>query len=329
MRVALGAAAILAGSLTTNANAAPPQKVESGTQFNEDAVAKSLNNLSETVSKKSMYSEPGRPCIKGKEDRGSDPCAQWTAVDTAVESVVWTERSFYIALLGTIIGFTTLGSAIAAALFAKKAADETKRSADIAEVGIDASVKAARVAAQVDLPIIVLSKIQADHYRIGSDSGRVPEAPMHFTLTFTNYGRTPAIMERFYLSHYAGSHTPPPPILPPDGDSLPMGTVGRFEIRRALRVTDMFGRGRAGADPLIGLFAYLGAPIRAGLAPRGGLSASGGRGPPVKPGAALEIIDQVGHADADVGAGDADRAHDEMHAMLLASEDMLDCRSHC
>ena len=56
----------------------------------------------------------------------------------------------------------------------------------------------------------------------------------------------------------------------------------------------------------------------------GVISFSSGRSTALKPGEALEIIDQVGHADLDGGAGDTDGAHDQPHAMLLASINMLD-----
>ncbi len=39
---------------------------------------------------------------------------------------------------------------------------------------------------------------------------------------------------------------------------------------------------------------------------------------------ALEIIDQVGHADLDPGTGDADGADDEAHAVLLPGKNVLD-----
>ena len=38
---------------------------------------------------------------------------------------------------------------------------------------------------------------------------------------------------------------------------------------------------------------------------------------------ALEIIDQVGHADLDPGASDADGTDDEAHAVFLSGKDML------
>ena len=48
-----------------------------------------------------------------------------------------------------------------------------------------------------------------------------------------------------------------------------------------------------------------------------------GRTSPLEPGEALEIVDQVGHTDLDSGAGNADRAHDEPHAVLLPGEHVL------
>lgn len=56
-------------------------------------------------------------------------------------------------------------------------------------------------------------------------------------------------------------------------------------------------------------------------------SASRRRSAPLKPGEPLEVVGQVGHADLDAGAGNADGAHDEAHAMLLAGEDMLNRRA--
>ena len=48
------------------------------------------------------------------------------------------------------------------------------------------------------------------------------------------------------------------------------------------------------------------------------------RNSPLEPGHALEIIDQIGHADLDGGTSDANGAHDQDHAMLLSGEHMLD-----
>ncbi|MET3612211.1 hypothetical protein ABID16_000516 [Rhizobium aquaticum] len=72
------------------------------------------------------------PCRENEDNRSSDLCAQWKAADAAKASVDWARRSYFVSIGGTLIGFLTLVAAAAAAVFAKKAADETKRSADAA-----------------------------------------------------------------------------------------------------------------------------------------------------------------------------------------------------
>lgn len=43
----------------------------------------------------------------------------------------------------------------------------------------------------------------------------------------------------------------------------------------------------------------------------------------LEPCKALEVIDQVGHADLDPGTSDADGTDDEAHAVFLSGKDML------
>ena len=52
-----------------------------------------------------------------------------------------------------------------------------------------------------------------------------------------------------------------------------------------------------------------------------------GRTSPLEPGEALEVIGEVGHADLDPGAGDADSADEQSHAVLLARGHMLNRRA--
>lgn len=52
-----------------------------------------------------------------------------------------------------------------------------------------------------------------------------------------------------------------------------------------------------------------------------------GRTSPLEPDEALEVIGKVGHADLDPGPGDADGADEQPHAVLLASEHVLDRRA--
>lgn len=41
-----------------------------------------------------------------------------------------------------------------------------------------------------------------------------------------------------------------------------------------------------------------------------------------------EVAGKVGHADLHLGASEADGAHEQLHAVLLAGEDVLDSRTH-
>lgn len=68
-------------------------------------------------------------CERGQNDRGSDLCAQWKAADAARASA---DAAWLLGVLGLGIGGLTLLAASRAAHWAKAAATETKRSADIA-----------------------------------------------------------------------------------------------------------------------------------------------------------------------------------------------------
>ena len=46
------------------------------------------------------------------------------------------------------------------------------------------------------------------------------------------------------------------------------------------------------------------------------------------PDEAFEVVGEIGHADLDPRALDADGANEQAHAMLLRGEDMLDRRAH-
>ena len=72
------------------------------------------------------------PCYKSKDRDVADRCAQWKAADAAKSAADATWWTAYIAGLGIGLAIITMAAAIAAACFAKKAADETKRGADAA-----------------------------------------------------------------------------------------------------------------------------------------------------------------------------------------------------
>jgi len=72
------------------------------------------------------------PCYKAKDQNVAAFCAQWKAADAAQSSADATWWTVYVGASGLALAIITMAAAIAAAFFAKKAADETRRGADAA-----------------------------------------------------------------------------------------------------------------------------------------------------------------------------------------------------
>ncbi|WP_313326618.1 hypothetical protein [Sphingobium yanoikuyae] len=72
------------------------------------------------------------PCYKAEDQNVAAFCAQWKSADAAQSSAEATWWTVYLAGTSIALAFITMAAAIAAAYFAKKAADETKRGADAA-----------------------------------------------------------------------------------------------------------------------------------------------------------------------------------------------------
>ena len=73
-------------------------------------------------------------CSDGKDRRDSDLCAQWKAADAAFDAARAGESQINIGWIGLMLGFVTMGAAIAAALYAKDAAKHTKDSVDATQM---------------------------------------------------------------------------------------------------------------------------------------------------------------------------------------------------
>ena len=130
-------------------------------------------------------------CKEGHADRDSDLCAQWYAADSAYEASIWTRRTGWITLLGLIVGAITMGAAICAALFAKDAADHTKRSADAAEKQL----------ATADRPHLLLESVTFGPL-VGLEDG----APIPLSLKYVNHGRGPGWMKEWGVKVTMGPH---------------------------------------------------------------------------------------------------------------------------
>ena len=95
----------------------------------------------EPKSRQSLADNPeDKGCPPGVDNHHSDLCAQWKAADAAGDSANWAFASFLVAAL-------TLIAAGAAAVYAKNAAKETKRSAEAAFSAVEAAQEANRISA--------------------------------------------------------------------------------------------------------------------------------------------------------------------------------------
>jgi hypothetical protein len=116
----------------------PPKQDAGPDQSNAQAgIADSLEGIASALKSMSKPDETAQPCSPENPNRNSDLCAQWKAADAAADAADWASWQFLLGGFGIAIGFVTMIAAIKAALFAKEAAKETKRGADIAwEVGL-------------------------------------------------------------------------------------------------------------------------------------------------------------------------------------------------
>lgn len=85
---------------------------------------------------------PNPPCEKGEDNRQSDLCAQWKAADAANLAA---QVALWVGIGGLLVGALTLGAAVAAALFARKAALETEKGAQAAMDAVEATKEANRI----------------------------------------------------------------------------------------------------------------------------------------------------------------------------------------
>ena len=125
-------------------------------------------------------------CQKGEAKRDSDLCAQWYAADSAYEASVWARRTGWFTGLSLIVGAVTMGAAIAAAMFARDAANHSQQNAAAAWATEEHARRSAdiseRSVSDLERPYLVFVP-QPDS--AGSDA---------LTYQFANYGRTPCVI---------------------------------------------------------------------------------------------------------------------------------------
>lgn len=79
--------------------------------------------MAATLREANKPSDLNQPCEQGEDNRSSDLCAQWKAADAARSSA---DAAWLFGALGSLIGALTLAAAAAAAIWARKAANETQ-----------------------------------------------------------------------------------------------------------------------------------------------------------------------------------------------------------
>ena len=141
-------------------------------------------------------------CLRGVDKRESDLCAQWKAADSASNAARWGWWQLIIGGVGLILGAITMGAAIAAAIYAKRAARATEKTVEISESGAAGAAETLKIAernanaaaAQVRVSeetakrqlraYVGIERVFVENIHIGG----VPTANLHLK----NFGRTPA-----------------------------------------------------------------------------------------------------------------------------------------
>jgi len=120
---------------------------------------------------------------------------QTRAADAAAASVWIAEWQSKATVFGLIVGFYTLAAAVAAAIFAKRASDETKRGADAAERAIDDSRSIGEAQARAYLTVTKAG------FSIDCEPRDHPSLPaFKLKLEFRNSGQTPAVNVSYYCT---------------------------------------------------------------------------------------------------------------------------------
>lgn len=127
----------------------PPSGKASAQKANPQRNAsEQLSRIAAAIEKQPSTPSPDRGCAKSQDNRNSDLCAQWKAADAANDAARWSWWQIIIGGVGLILGGVTMGAAIAAALYAKRAAIATEDTVGIARKAADGADEALAIAAR-------------------------------------------------------------------------------------------------------------------------------------------------------------------------------------
>jgi hypothetical protein len=150
-------------------------------------IANSLQSIASSLEKANEPKREDADCSPGSDDRKSDLCAQWKAADA-------TATANTIGYLGLAIGAATLAAAVAAAWFAKRAAEHTRDGASIALRQLELTYKPWLNITPI-LPLV--NKAQFDGW-YGEGEWEVRDEPYRFRIStgikISNESEMPAIL---------------------------------------------------------------------------------------------------------------------------------------
>lgn len=224
--------------------AGPPPKGNYGEREQpqtERQIADALNSIDATLKKPSKADVTTQPCKNGEDRRDSDLCAQWKAADAAS----WATKAAWIfGVVGCLIGGATLVAAIQAAKWARRAAEETERGADAAELALKDTRQTNELLVR---PYIAIVALEAD---LEMKLDWSPKGFIRFGIK--NFGQVPSKD----VTIFSGSDLFAPPIGDENVEDLPIkNSVGPVHPGETITTTlyfaplppDVFKAVRSGA----------------------------------------------------------------------------------
>jgi hypothetical protein len=220
--------------------AKPPKEAAKSEQGKEQRkISNTLEDIAATLKDAQKPDQATKPCDPKKPNRNSDLCAQWKAADAATDAAQAAWWQFWLGAVGLILGAVTMMAAIAAAFFAKRAADETKRTADTAVDALnhDRDSTKAEIQPYVFAERIELTRSQTDPHRAS------------ITAIFKNYGATPAL----YVESMIGWEILDYPLTKkPVHFGISAETVSEIAPQQEMQVPFPVPESRIGAHVLVG-----------------------------------------------------------------------------
>jgi hypothetical protein len=134
----------VAGLILIGASGKPTPRAYTKQAQADQPVTSKADNTNPIAPKTDIPESKDYGCKQGHDDRQSDLCAQWKAADAATDAARSSDTQTFIGWIGLLLGGITMGAAIAAAIYAKKAAEHTKTGADAATTAHESFVSSER-----------------------------------------------------------------------------------------------------------------------------------------------------------------------------------------